>query len=92
MVKHATETTAQVELHSKCQTIMVDRSRIAIVGGPARGCMHSFPYHSKGIPSPEVAGQKWANFGNVVCERPLRSPCEIRYTTIIMYLNHAYST
>ena len=42
MVKDATETTARVELHSKCQTIMVDRSRIAIVGGPARGSISTY--------------------------------------------------
>jgi len=38
MVKDATETTARVELHSKCQTISVDRTRISVVGGgPSRG-------------------------------------------------------
>jgi transcription elongation factor SPT5 len=42
MVKDATETTARVELHSKCQTIMVDRSRIAIVGGPAKGSISTY--------------------------------------------------
>lgn len=42
MVKDATETTARVELHSKCQTISVDRSRIAIVGGPAKGGMSTY--------------------------------------------------
>lgn len=42
MVKDATETTARVELHSKCQTIMVDRSRIMIVGGPARGSISTY--------------------------------------------------
>lgn len=42
IVKDATETTARVELHSKCQTIMVDRSRIAIVGGPARGSISTY--------------------------------------------------
>ncbi len=42
IVKDATETTARVELHSKCQTIMVDRSRIAIVGGPAKGSISTY--------------------------------------------------
>lgn len=37
MVKDATDTTARVELHSKCQTISVDRSRIAIVGARTSG-------------------------------------------------------
>lgn len=32
IVKDSTETLARVELHSKCQTISVDRSRLAIVG------------------------------------------------------------
>ncbi|KAH9383944.1 hypothetical protein HPB48_025884 [Haemaphysalis longicornis] len=35
IVKDATETTARVELHTKCQTISVDRSRIAVVGRSA---------------------------------------------------------
>lgn len=42
IVKDATETTARVELHSKCQTISVDRSRIAIVGGASRGSMSTY--------------------------------------------------
>lgn len=32
MVKDATESTARVELHSRIQTISVDRSRLSIVG------------------------------------------------------------
>ncbi len=32
IVKDATEATARVELHSKCQTISVDRTRLAVVG------------------------------------------------------------
>lgn len=32
IVKDATECTVRVELHSKCQTIIVDRSRVAPVG------------------------------------------------------------
>ena len=42
IVKDATETTARVELHSKCQTISVDRSRIAIVGGPSKGSISTY--------------------------------------------------
>ncbi|XP_044014495.1 transcription elongation factor SPT5-like [Aphidius gifuensis] len=34
-VKDATDSLAKVELHSKCQTISVDRSHIAIVGQPS---------------------------------------------------------
>lgn len=33
IVKDATETTARVELHSSCQTISVDVSRIQVIGG-----------------------------------------------------------
>jgi transcription elongation factor SPT5 len=33
MVKDATDTTVRVELHTKCQTITVDRVRISVVGG-----------------------------------------------------------
>ena len=36
IVKDATDSTARVELHSKCQTVSVDRTRIAIVGGSAK--------------------------------------------------------
>jgi len=35
IVKDATETTARVELHSSCQTISVDVSRIQVIGGPS---------------------------------------------------------
>ncbi|EEC08092.1 transcription elongation factor SPT5, putative [Ixodes scapularis] len=37
IVKDATESTARVELHTKCQTISVDRSRIAVVGSASKG-------------------------------------------------------
>ncbi|XP_013782146.1 transcription elongation factor SPT5-like [Limulus polyphemus] len=37
IVKDATESTARVELHSKCQTISVDRTRLATVGAPGKG-------------------------------------------------------
>merc|ERR1719510_47831 len=42
IVKDATETTARVELHSKCQTISVDRSRIATIGGPSKGSISTY--------------------------------------------------
>jgi len=42
IVKDATETTARVELHAKCQTISVDRSRIAIIGGPTGGSVSTY--------------------------------------------------
>ena len=41
IVKDVTETTATVELHSKCATISVDRSRIAIIGGPSKRSAHT---------------------------------------------------
>ncbi|XP_011871311.1 PREDICTED: transcription elongation factor SPT5-like, partial [Vollenhovia emeryi] len=43
IVKDATETTARVELHSTCQTISVDLSRIANVGVPIKdgGCSYN---------------------------------------------------
>merc|ERR1719495_1063707 len=42
IVKDATETTARVELHAKCQTISVDRSRIAIIGGSGGGSVSTY--------------------------------------------------
>eukprot|EP00094_Tigriopus_californicus_P005339 TCALIF_05148-PA protein Name:"Similar to SUPT5H Transcription elongation factor SPT5 (Homo sapiens)" AED:0.12 eAED:0.12 QI:0/0.33/0.3/1/0.77/0.8/10/0/1058 len=54
IVKDATETTARVELHSTCKTISVDRSRIAIVGGPQRGSISTYTrtpnYSGSGTP------------------------------------------
>merc|ERR1712223_1909260 len=42
IVKDATEATARIELHSKCQTISVDRSRIATIGGPSKGSISTY--------------------------------------------------
>ena len=42
LFQDATESTARVELHSKCQTISVDRSRIAIVGGHSKGSVSTY--------------------------------------------------
>uniref|UniRef100_A0A0K2T674 Transcription elongation factor SPT5 n=1 Tax=Lepeophtheirus salmonis TaxID=72036 RepID=A0A0K2T674_LEPSM len=36
IVKDATESTARVELHAKCQTISVDRGRIEVIGTPSQ--------------------------------------------------------
>ncbi|KAG1712147.1 Transcription elongation factor SPT5 [Nymphon striatum] len=47
MVKDATETTARVELHSRIQTISVDRSRLTIVGAPGKSGMSA---HSSRTP------------------------------------------
>ena len=68
MVKDATETTARVELHSKCQTIMVDRSRIAIVGGPARGSISTYtrtPNYS-GTGTPMYGANTPGKFTNIL--------------------------
>lgn len=42
MVKDATESTARVELHSRIQTISVDRSRLTIVGAPGKPGMSAY--------------------------------------------------
>merc|ERR1719249_315748 len=42
VVKDATEATARIELHAKCQTISVDRSRIAVIGGPTGGSVSTY--------------------------------------------------
>lgn len=42
IVKDATEATARIELHSDCKTIMVDRSRLAIVGGQSKGSLSTY--------------------------------------------------
>lgn len=42
IVKDSTDNLARVELHSKCQTISVDRSRIVVVGGPSKENVSSF--------------------------------------------------
>ncbi|CAL1263967.1 unnamed protein product [Larinioides sclopetarius] len=42
IVKDCTETTARVELHSKCQTISVDRSRLSTVAGSSIGGISSY--------------------------------------------------
>ena len=54
IVKDATETTARVELHSKCQTITVDRSRLRDYGGPSKGSLRT---HTK---SPSYDGSATA--------------------------------
>ena len=36
IVKDATEVTCRVELHTRCQTIIVDRSRVAVVGAASK--------------------------------------------------------
>lgn len=48
IVKDATESTARVELHAKCQTISVDRTRISVINaGRVGGHSGSFSTHSR---------------------------------------------
>lgn len=60
IVKEAKETTARVELHSTCQTIWVDRSRIANVGVPTKdGGSSSYsrtPAYAQGSQTPMYSG------------------------------------
>jgi len=56
VVKDATDTTARVELHSNCQTISVDKNRVAVVGGgPKAGSLSTYnktPLYSGGAQTP----------------------------------------
>ena len=48
IVKDATDSTARMELHAKCQTISVDRSRISVINaGRVGGHPGSFSTHSR---------------------------------------------
>ncbi|KAF8777496.1 Transcription elongation factor SPT5 like protein [Argiope bruennichi] len=58
IVKDCTETTARVELHSKCQTISVDRSRLTIVG------QETFMSNLIGNRTPHYGGQTPLHEGN----------------------------
>merc|ERR1719510_1269444 len=65
IVKDATESTARVELHSKCQTISVDRGRISVINkGSGSGPAGSFsssrtPMHSvSGTPMYNTPGSR----------------------------------
>uniref|UniRef100_T1IQH2 Transcription elongation factor SPT5 n=1 Tax=Strigamia maritima TaxID=126957 RepID=T1IQH2_STRMM len=67
IVKDATESTARVELHSKCQTISVDRSRISVVGGPTKGNLSSYsrtPIYGSQTPSYGVTGSRTPMYGS----------------------------
>ncbi|GAB6022325.1 transcription elongation factor spt5 [Chamberlinius hualienensis] len=67
IVKDATETTARVELHSGCQIISVDRSRIAIVGGPSKGGLSTYSRNTPmyGSQTPQYgAGSRTPMYGS----------------------------
>merc|ERR1719192_2598428 len=56
IVKDATESTARVELHSKCITISVDRGRISVINA-GRGSGQSGSFSSSGrTPMHNVSG------------------------------------
>ena len=49
IVKDATETLARVELNSNCQTINVDKSRLALVTCVVYDCLNYIPRRKSGI-------------------------------------------
>lgn len=66
IVKDATDTTVRVELHSKCQTIIVDRSRVAAVGATARsGSVTSYAR------TPTWGGSATPMYGNTGSRTPM---------------------
>lgn len=66
IVKDATDSTVRVELHSKCQTIIVDRSRVAAVGATARsGSVTSYAR------TPTWAGSATPMYGNTGSRTPM---------------------
>ena len=70
MVKDATETAARVELHSKCQTISVDRGRIAVInaGKGGSGGVSTYsrtPMHGpSGTPMYQTPGSRTPMYGS----------------------------
>jgi len=68
IVKDATEATARVELHSKCQTISVDRSRIMPAASGGSGSASSYnktPMHSaSGTPMYATPGSRTPMYGS----------------------------
>merc|ERR1719429_484737 len=71
IVKDATESTARVELHAKCQTISVDRTRIAVINAGRVGQSGSFSTHSRtpmhgpsGTPMYNTPGSRTPMYGS----------------------------
>lgn len=66
IVKDATDSTVRVELHSKCQTIIVDRSRVAVVGAPSKpGSLASVTR------TPTWSGSQTPMYGNTGSRTPM---------------------
>ena len=72
IVKDATDSTARMELHAKCQTISVDRSRISVINaGRVGGHPGSFSTHSRtpmhgpsGTPMYNTPGSRTPMYGS----------------------------
>ena len=71
IVKDATESTARVELHAKCQTISVDRTRISVINAGRVGShsgsfsTHSrTPMHPSGTPMYNTPGSRTPMYGS----------------------------
>jgi len=69
MVKDATESTARVELHAKCQTITVDRTRLQEIGAGGRpgGAVSTYtrtPLHGGATPMYGTPGSRTPMYGS----------------------------
>lgn len=68
IVKDATDVTVRVELHAKCQTIIVDRSRVAVVGSPTKpGSVTSYtrtPQWTSQTPMYGASGSRTPMYGS----------------------------
>lgn len=67
IVKDATDTTVRVELHSKCQTIIVDRSRVSVVGSTSAKA-GSFTSYTR---TPTWGGSTTPMYGNTGSRTPM---------------------
>lgn len=68
VMQDATESTARVELHSKCQTVSVDRTRIAVVGGSAKaGALSTYNQtpasYTEGYDTPAYSAGRTPQYG-----------------------------
>lgn len=67
IVKDATDSTVRVELHSKCQTIIVDRSRVSVVGA-TNAKAGSFTSYTR---TPTWGGSATPVYGNTGSRTPM---------------------
>lgn len=67
IVKDATDSTVRVELHSKCQTIIVDRSRVSVVGSTSAKA-GSFTSYTR---TPTWGGSATPMYGNTGSRTPM---------------------